>query len=143
MKVITLRFSTTKLTPSELVYSSSIDATLQQSFETIKYMPANSNVVVEQGTLNNGRQFQHVLYSNKEHEITLSTNEISATVLTFLKAFWKSQYKYLSAFQYANNAWSDYVQVNTEGGLLPITYIDDIIHFPELTMKLIEVYPEA
>lgn len=141
MEVIALRLSDIKL-PSGTGYDNTIAANLQQNFETIKYFPPSSNVTYEQGVLNNGRQFQHLLYSHLEHEITVSTNELNAVSLAFLREFWKAQYKYISIYETANFGWSSYRAVRTEGGLFPISYIEDIIHLPELTLKLIEINPE-
>jgi hypothetical protein len=54
--------------------------------------------------------------------------------LAFLQDFWTARFKYLSVLK--NAAWGNYVQIMTESGKFPISYIDDIRDLPEVSFNL-------
>lgn len=131
MKEVALRYSNTRL--SELVFDE--NATNQNLFECVKVTDWVVNKSEEGGVLLNGRRYSHQLYSHKEIEVTISANEIDEEVLGYLQNYWGALYKYIAI--YNNGNWSNYTEVATESGKLPITYVDDIRDLREVSLNLI------
>lgn len=135
---IALRIANTKL--SDLSFNMSLLSSEQILFNTLSCLPSVINTTEVIGTLNNGRQYSHLLYAISEHQITISSNELSEEAIAFLNAYWTSKYKYLSRFE--NNQWSDYIEVITDGGRFPIEYNEGNIKLPEISLLLKNKYPE-
>lgn len=132
MKRIALLYTTAKLTV--LTYDAL--AVNQTTFETIKKTEPIVNSVVDSGVLLNGRKFSSTLYAHREFQIIISADEVDDTVLTFLQNFWLGRFKYISHYNETTEAWGDYIQVQTGGGVFPVEYIDEIYHLPEVSFDL-------
>lgn len=130
MKEIALRYSDEKLT--SLAFDE--NALNQELFETVKCTDLLVNTTEESGILLNGRKFNHILYCHKDIEVIISADEIDSDTLAFLQSFWTARFKYISI--YKNSIWSSYVQVMTESGKFPLSYIDDIRDLPEVSFNL-------
>jgi hypothetical protein len=130
MKEITLRHSISKL--SNLTFEE--NASDQLTFETVKCSDPILNTTEESGILLNGRKFNNILYKHKDIEIVISSDEIDSDTLVFLQAFWSARFKYISI--YKDSIWGSYVQVMTESGKFPLSYIDDIRDLPEVSFNL-------
>lgn len=129
---IALKYNDTPL--SDFIYSDTGEN--QWKFHTIGYPKPLSNVKTIGGELLNGRIFAHKLYSRKNIEVTISADELDEDngSIEFLRNWWEANYKYISLATYGS--YSNYREVITEGGLFPISYIDDIIDLPEITLVL-------
>jgi hypothetical protein len=128
---IALRYSNDILT--SLIFNE--NASNQKLFETVKCTDLIYNKTEESGILLNGRKYNHLLYYHKDIEITISANEINnEEVLEFLQNFWIARFKYIAIQK--NSNWGNYVQVITESGKFPLTYIDEIRDLPEVTLNL-------
>lgn len=142
MKQIALAYSDTIFT--ELDFDE--DLTEQQLFETIKLTDPIIATTRVQGTLLNGRVYDHKLYTRKFIEVTISSNEITTAILSFLQAFWDSNFKYISINTedpiYSTFEYADYIQVYTDSGDFPVEYNEDIKYLPEVTFKLYYVEVE-
>ena len=130
---IALRISASKLSP--LTFDNTVSDDYQYLFETISCLPAIVNTSEVQGVLNNGRNYSNLLYSHKEHEVIISSNELTDEAIEFIKSFWTAKFKYISRYE---NAWTDYVGVLTTGGVFPIEYIEGNIQLPEIKLILKE-----
>lgn len=123
----------------ELTFDDVIGSDEQLKFATISCQPANVSTTEIQGTLLNGRNYSHLLYTHKEYKVTISANELTPEKIEFLLLFWLSPFKYISI----NNGgtWQKYIQVRTEGGAFPIEYIDDCKYLPEINFNFITANP--
>ena len=130
MKEIALRYSDTKLTDLTFVEN----ASNQKTFETVKCTDPVVSTTAEIGVLLNGRKFSHLLYTHRDLEIIISSDEIDSTVFEFLQSFWVARFKYISLFK--ASTWGSYVQIMTESGKFPLTYIEDIKDLPEVSFNL-------
>jgi hypothetical protein len=132
---IALRHSDTKLT--DLSFDENADN--QNTFETVKCTDLVVNTTEEAGILLSGRKYNHLLYKHKDIEIIISSDEIDSDILAFLQDFWTARFKYISVLK--NAPWGNYVQIMTETGRFPISYIDDIRDLPEVSFNLSYVNP--
>lgn len=136
MKEIALRYSNEKLT--SLIFNE--NASNQMLFETVKCTDLLLNKTEENGIMLNGRKYNHLLYCHANIEIIISADEIKdSETLEFLQNFWISRFKYIAIQK--NLIWGNYVQVMTETGMFPVTYIDEIRQLPEVTLNLSYVNP--
>jgi hypothetical protein len=130
MKEIALRYNDTKL--SDLIFVE--NASNQITFETVKCTDPIVNSTEESGILLNGRKFNHLLYKHRDMELVISSDEIDNDVFDFLQSFWVARFKYISLFK--GSTWGSYVQIMTESGKFPLTYIEDIKDLPEVSFNL-------
>ncbi len=135
MEQIALAYSDTIFTGLEF----DEDLATQKLFETIKLTEPTITTTRVQGTLLNGRVYDHKLYTRKFIEVTISSNEINTSILSFLQTFWDSNFKYIALF---NDDPMYYVQVYTDGGDFPVEYVEDIKYLPEISLKLYYVEVE-
>ena len=136
-KVIALRKSDVQLI--DLEFNDSLTKEYQIEFETINCTPRNIRTEEVKGTLLNGKQFSHLLYSHNLYSITISANELDEDAIEFLHSFWQARFKYIS-FR-VNSNWEEYIEVITDGGVLPIEYIDGIADLPEISLNFETVNP--
>ncbi len=129
MKEIALRYSDSKLT--ELAFDQ--NAENQNMFDTVKCTDIIVNTTEESGILLNGRKFNHLLYKHKDIEIVISSDEISTDILEFLQEYWSARFNYISLQK--DSTWGNYVQIMTESGKFPLSYIDDIRDLPEVSFN--------
>lgn len=130
MEVI-LRYSAAKL--DSLAYD-------ENAGEQIKFDPVkNTGWTVEtsetSGTMLGGRKYSHSLYAHKTITLVIASDELSESSLSFIEEFWKSNYKYVSTMN-PNGTFADYVRVIGSAGKLPLSYVDEIIDYPEVTLEL-------
>lgn len=137
MKEIAFRFSNTKLTNLAFVEN----AQDQLTFETVKCTDPIVNTTEETGILLNGRKYNHLLYKHRDIEVVISSDEIDNDVFEFLQFFWVARFKYISL--YKDSIWGNYVQVMTESGKFPLSYIDDIRELREVSFNLSYTNPES
>jgi|GEM_PF-1711711 hypothetical protein len=134
MKEIALRYSNTKLT--DLTFSDTAEN--QELFMTLNLTEPVIATTEETGVCLTGRKYNHLLYKHKEFEVVISSDEIVRDYLNdtleFLQNFWTARFKYVSFFKYS--AWGNYVQVMTEGGKFPLSNVDDLRDFPEVSFNL-------
>jgi len=123
----------------DLSFDNALTNDEQRLFETISCFPAQVKTIESSGTLNNGKNYSHLLYSHKEYIVTISSNELDTDATGFLISFWLSNYKYISIYE--NSQWSDYILVKSDGGLFPIEYIENYRNLPEITFKFETVNP--
>jgi hypothetical protein len=116
--------------PSDLDYD-----VCQMDFEGVETLPAFSVINTDKGGLLNGSQYSNILNSTNEYEITISADEIDNTAMEFLIRFWLAPYKYIS-YDYGN-----YIEVISDGGRLPVTYINNNELLPEVAFKFTKVNP--
>lgn len=131
MKIITLRYSDTKL--ATLEYDNL--AINQNSFEGVKLTTPIRNTTEDSGVLLNGRKYSNLKWVNIEQELVISSDEIDNNILEFLQNFWTSRFKYISLLE-GFGVWSNYIRVVTEGGPFPLTNINDLKELPEVALKL-------
>jgi hypothetical protein len=130
MKEIALRHSVSNLSNQTFEENASD----QMTFETVKCTVPVLNTTEESGILLNGRKFNNILYKHKDIEVVISSDEIDNDTLAFLQAFWSARFKYIS--MYKSSTWGNYVQIMTESGKFPLSYIDDIRDLPEVSFNL-------
>lgn len=136
MKEIALRYSDERLT--SLDYDE--NSTNQKLFETVKCTDLLVNKTEESGILLNGRKFNHILYCHRDIEVIISADEIyHSEILDFLQSFWIGRFKYIVIQK--DSIWGNYVQVMTETGRFPISYVDEIRDLPEVALNLSYVNP--
>jgi hypothetical protein len=123
---LALRYTTEKL--DDLTFDE--EAEYQELFETIKCTEPVVNTTTASGVLLNGRKFNHLLYKHKDFEVIISADELDADKLEFLQGLWGAMFIYASLYKNAN--WGDYVQIMTDGGKFPLTYIDELEYLPEV-----------
>ena len=99
-----------------------------------------SNITVDKGNCLNGENYSHILSKSKDYEVTISANELDSAALSFFDNFYNSNNKFISFSQNASS-WGDYIEVITEGGRLPITYINNNRNLPEIAFKFSKVKP--
>jgi len=129
MPEIALLYSDTILT--SLTFDD--EAEDQELFTPLKWTDPVINTAEDSGTLLNGRKWNHVLWKHYELDIVISADEIDATMLAFLQAFWTAPFKYLSIY---GSSWGDYIQVMTAGGKFPVGYVEDLKDLPEVSFTL-------
>lgn len=138
MNEVAIRYSDVKLT--NLTFDEF--AQNQMKFKTVKCTDLIVNTTEETGTLLNGRKYNHLLYKHNEIEIIISADEIDRTILrTFLQVFWAAKFKYLSLYDIVAAEWSNYIQVATEGGRFPLSYIDDVRELREVQFMFTSMEP--
>jgi len=130
MKEIALRHSVSKL--SNLTFEE--NSSDQMTFETVKCTDPVLNTTEESGILLNGRKYNNILYKHKDIEVVISSDEIDSDTLDFLQVFWSARFKYISLMK--SSTWGSYVQIMTESGKFPLSYIDDIRDLPEVSFNL-------
>lgn len=127
---IALRFSSSAL--SSLEYNSGADnQTVFNPVWVSNPIPSTNGV---KGRLLNGRGYSHIFYSFNKIDIVISADEIDSVAFEFLKQFWASQYKYIS-IENNDGTNSNYIEVFTEHGDMPIEYIDELIDLPEIKLS--------
>lgn len=136
MKQIALRYTDNALSSLEF----DAEAEQQELFETVKITDPISTTTRVQGTLLNGRVYDHKLYSRKFIEITISADEIDGSILGSLQSFWKAEVRYI-AYK-STPTWGNYIQVYTDSGDFPINYLEDLLFLREVTFKLYYVEVE-
>ncbi len=134
---IALKYSDTKL--SSLTFDELVAN--QNVFETVKCSDPIVNTSEEQGILLNGRKYNHLLYQHKEIEVIISADEIDTDIMAFLQEFWSAGFKYIALNK--SGTWGDYVQVMTESGRFPISYIEEIRDLREVSFLFSYAEPEA
>lgn len=94
------------------------------------------------GRLLNGRGYSHIYYSFNKIDVIISADEIDSAVFQFLKMFWVSPFKYISIVSDSEpdvvggvSTYSNYIEVFTEHGDMPIEYIDELIDLPEIKLS--------
>ena len=127
---IALRYSTSKL--SNLAYDSG--ATNQALFYPAEWTKPLIETFEDKGKLLNGNNYSHLLYKHYNYNLIISTDEIQSSDITFLENFWQAQFKYIAVKE--STTFGNYVRVNTEGGPIPFTFIENIEFLPEFTLKL-------
>lgn len=130
MKKVVLKYSTEKLIDFEF----DDESENQILFETVKLTDLIPETLEETGILLNGRKYNHILHLHYNIDLTISANEITDIEFEFLKNFWTAKYKYISLLQ--EGVFSGYKRVFTEGGKLPITYIEEINYLKEVAFSL-------
>lgn len=135
-KRVALHYSSTALT--SLTWNNT--ATEQLKFYTLSFVPPYVNTVVDTGRTLNGKGYSNTLYKYKEYELIISADELSDTNnQAFINSFYSANYKYISI--YNGTTWSSYIEVMTDGGKIPLEYLDGLEYFPELKIKLTAVEP--
>jgi hypothetical protein len=164
---LVLRWSNTPL--SSLVFDSG--DTNMSYFRTRKFLELDTNEVVS-GALNNGRKFEHIKWVSSEIQIIISTDDLTENgfyldnaKMNYLKNWWNAKHKYIGRVpanaslthtgelnQYlASDLYIDfdietltfnYFEVVTGGGLFPLTFINDLDMFPELSLNLKRLLPK-
>lgn len=115
------------------------DAANQITFVTVKCTDPIVNSTGESGIMRNGRKFNHIFYKHKDLEVVISSNEIDSTMLEFLQDFWTATIKYIALQE--SDIWSNYVQVLTESGKFPLSYVNDIKLLPEVSFNFSYAHP--
>lgn len=136
MDRIALRYSDSVLSSFEF----DADAEQQELFETVKITDPISSTTRVQGTLLNGHVYDHILYTRKFIEITISADEIDGSILSSLQSFWSAEIRYIA---YKSTTWGNYIQVYTDSGDFPINYLEDLIFLREVSFKLYYVDVEV
>lgn len=148
MHKIALAYSNSVKFANNKVFDSGL--TEQEQFHPVDCKEPVPTTVTDQGTMLNGRNFCHHLFNYKIYNFVISADELVNdsfysitynTKLNFLQEFWKAKYKYLFVLPAA--AGNYYIRVQTEGGDFPISYVEDIEYFPEITLKLTKAMPDA
>lgn len=130
MSSIALMFS------NEVLNSLEYNATAENQETFVPVWVSNPLPTTEgvKGRLLNGRGYSHIFYSFNKIDIVVSADEIDTSVLEFLKQFWAAPFKYISIGN-KNGTNSNYIEVFTEHGDMPIEYIDDLIDLPEIKLS--------
>ena len=123
------RYTTTPL--DALTFDSA--AANQMGFVTLSNLPPRFSHAKIQSTTLSGRVYSRPQYSRRWHEYVISADELDAAAVAFFEAFWAAP------CQYVSRSGAAYVRVATEGGDLPIEYLDGREDSPEATIKLTEV----
>lgn len=130
MGKIALRYSDVVL--SSLEYNTNADnQTVFNPVWVSNPIPTTNGV---KGRLLNGRGYSHIFYSFNRIEIVISADEIDNVAFEFLKQFWTSPLKYIS-IENSNGTNTNYIEVFTEHGDMPIEYIDELIDLPEIKLS--------
>lgn len=117
------------------------EAALQKKHRSLKLTDLICDSTVESGVLLSGRKYSHVLWTHKSFEVVVSSDSIATQAdLNFLQEFWKAKFKYVSLK--SGSTWGDYFEVATEGGLFPLSYIEDVRSLKEVSFVLSTVNPE-
>ncbi len=131
MSRIALRISDTEL--EGVAYDDL--ATNQYAFECVEFpRPIVSNERDAGKTLS-GRVYSHLLNTSTIYSPVVSADELDDTKVTFLEEFWNANKKYIAL--YDGTAWGNYIEVVTEAGDFPLSYVDDLEDLPEVSLKLI------
>ena len=108
----------------------------QYKFECVELRrPVVSNERDSGRTLG-GRGYSHLLHTTKIHSPVISTNEITSAIATFLESFWDANFKFISL--YTSGVWGNYIEVLTDSGDFPISFVDDLEDLPEVALTLTE-----
>jgi hypothetical protein len=133
MKIV-LRHSTTIL--SSLTYASG--ATNQKILDTVKLTANIPKIEIDAGILLSKRRYSHSLGTYNTYDVVISADELKTVAnLDFVKAWFSAPYKYIALP--SGVTYTNYIEVISESGDLPIQYIEDIIYLPEIELKLIGV----
>lgn len=91
----------------------------------------------ETGRLLNGRGYAHTLYSYKTLTVTLSSDDLFAAAITYLKNYVKAPFKYISFISIINGSYvySDFVEVILTDADFGMEYTDGLKDFPEITFN--------
>ena len=130
MNNIVLRYS------SEVLSNLEYDGTAENQKSFIPVWVSNPLPSTEgvKGRLLNGRGYSHIFYSFNKIDIVISADEIDQVALDFLKQFWVAPFKYIS-IENSDNTNTNYIEVFTEHGDMPIEYIDELIDLPEIKLS--------
>lgn len=140
MSNIRLAYSDTPLSTLDF-FGSLVSLDDYEDFECTRIYPAEKSEERNRVTTLAGRIVDHILYRRETIEATISTQELSVlhsgsdTKLDFIKEYWDAPYKYL--YLYDGYYGTNYIAVVTESDSLPISYIDDVSYFPEITFRFI------
>lgn len=86
-----------------------------------------------------GRRVDHNLYSHRIFQLAITT-ESDANDVMWITDWWAADVRFI---QYPYNASDavNWIEVSTEGGRCPITFVDGVDLFPEATLTLFEKEP--
>lgn len=132
MSRLSLRYTSTLLT--SLSYDE--EATNQKEFQCLKLFPKRIITNQVNGSLLNGRQYGHIKFISKDIDFIIDSTELDNTAITFLKNFWTSNHKYYSLK--SGGTFGNYQKCIGPGGEFPVNYYEDLIDFPEVSIKLID-----
>ena len=125
-----------KLAYSQEPLTDPISPTEFKEFIPTIYKPTTCNVIRDTGRALNGRAYSSILKKYYVGEFTISADEIyNDTILDFLQNFHKANYRYLAVKYPDHNTFSEYKEIIYTGDEFPISYEDDILIYPEFTIK--------
>ncbi len=93
----------------------------------------NLTVKRDSGRSLNGQGYSHILHKYRTLSVTLSADVLNEAEITFIETFLSKPYKYIAIQE--NNVWSGYIEVLVTEESTPITYIDELIELPEITLN--------
>jgi hypothetical protein len=108
----------------------------QMYFETVDFKEPIIGAERDSGRTLSGRMFSHLIDSRRTWAAIISADELGANEKAFLIDFYKANFKFISIKTGAN--WGNYIEVVTDGGELPVTYLNELEMLPEITMKMTE-----
>ena len=135
MKTILFRYSSTEL--ESLAVPASGWTSEYYSADPVYMSEPTPYVLRETGRLLNGRGYSHTLYSYKTLTVTLSSDDLFAAAIEFLKNYVKAPFKYISFISMNNGliVYSDFVEVILNDADFGMEYIDGLKDFPEITFN--------
>jgi hypothetical protein len=96
----------------------------------------------DSGRMHGGILYSNILDARYSHSIYLQPKILTQTVRDFLNEFWMADFKYIQ-FPNESPGKNDVRQVNTSGGKIPLSRINDNKYLNEITLELTEVLPNG
>jgi hypothetical protein len=129
-----LRYSATKL--SSLVYDG--EALNQYTFYGSKCLPAINEQSSENPILLNGKKIKNVFYKHRRWtDVIISADELGENELSFFYSLFDAPFIYIS--EKSGTSWGNYIRIVFDDSKLPLSYLDDKIYLPQLTLNFSSV----
>jgi hypothetical protein len=113
------------------------DNPTQKVYYTIDAKRPILNTNLDSGNLLNGRYYAHLLYKHYKYKFVISANEITEDDINFFERYWSALTKFIAIE--TNGTFGNYIEVETNGGALPIEYIDGVESMPEIILEITTV----
>jgi len=124
-----------------------------KEFNPAEYTTAEIETTIVAGITISGRRHKKIKHVHRNYNIVISSDEFDEYVqggvnvgnlgeagIDFFRQLWTAPYIYISV-ELATGTMSAFRQVDNDGGVIPLDFIDKIIMYPEITLKLKEVKP--
>lgn len=130
MSNILLKYNTENLV--DLTYDQ--NGANQKVFDNCNVARPFINITSENGIALNGTKFSNIYYKHKEFDLVFSSDTVDDEGISFLENWFSSNFKYMALP--VGDSYTNYFEVITNGGRIPISYLENLEFLPEFSFTI-------